>query len=346
MRDFYIIGLLLTAGSTLLSWFVLRILLKHHRGFFALDRPNIRSMHIDPIPRGGGIVIVGLFVLGVLMLIFNTPGIHRCLLTLGFGTLVIGSLGWLDDHKSLSISHKLIVQLVLGVVCVILIQPETRIYLYTGTTVYLNNFVLVPVIVLWLTWIMNVFNFMDGIDGLVSSQSIINAFVLTIWFFIEGDTSTALMCLILSGVTSGFIFFNWSPAKIFLGDSGSLSLGLIFGVLAIYGITKHQMPVIGFIVLYGIFLSDTSITLLRRILKRERWWEPHTQHYYQRIVRTGISHSKVSIFALITSIGLSIVATLQVVSYGPNIIWIAGAVVLLFGLINITKHQETRRLGK
>lgn len=314
MADVYIIGLAAVAGTTFFSWILLRILLKHHRGLFALDRPNKRSMHVQPIPRGGGIVIAGLFVLGSIFFIPTWPGIHRCLVALVGGTLVISIVGWLDDQKSLNSFTKFTVQLVIGVICVGLIQPETTIYLFTEKMVDLTSFILIPVIVLWITWIMNVFNFMDGIDGLVASQTIVNAFVLSIWFFYIGDTSIALVCLILCGATSGFIFYNWAPAKIFLGDSGSLSVGLIFGVLAIYGVTKHEMPVIGFIVLYGIFLADTGITLLHRMLKGERWWEPHDQHFYQRIVRTGISHSKMSIIFLMANSGLAVLATLQVVS--------------------------------
>jgi Fuc2NAc and GlcNAc transferase len=314
LRDVYIIGLSLAAGTTLFSWALLGILLKYYRGFFPLDHPNKRSMHEQPIPRGGGIVIAGLFILGSIFFIPTWPGIDRFLLALVVGTLVICTLGWLDDQKSLNNLTKLTVQLIIGVICVALMQPETKIYLFTGTMVNLASIILIPSLILWITWIINVFNFMDGVDGLVASQAIINAFVLSIWFFCSGDNNIALVCLILGGATSGVIFFNWAPAKIFLGDSGSLSLGFIFGVLAIYGVTKYKMPVSGFIVLYGVFLADTGITLLRRILKRERWWEPHNQHFYQRIVRNGVSHSKMSIIVVIANSGLAVLATLQVVS--------------------------------
>jgi len=338
----YLSGLIVALGAGFVCWMALRIILKSHLSLLALDVPNQRSLHSEPIPRGGGMVIAGVLVVTSVGLMPFFSGLERDLMAFGIGAAVLGILGWLDDQGSIRIDTKLLVECAVSIIALWLIKPGVNIQLFSDKFVELTALIAFPITVIGLVWITNVYNFMDGIDGLVTSQTILSSIVIAGWFTFYGDVGVALFCLALGGAAAGFLIFNWSPAKIFLGDAGSLSLGTVLGLLAVYGILVHQIPVTGFVLLYGIFLSDTLVTMIRRILNGERWWEGHSTHFYQRLVRTGVSHRRVCVLAIFGSSGLAIFGTLEIFSVGHGLLWLSLGLLVMFVMMMIVHIRETR----
>ena len=167
-------------GSAALCWLVLRGLLAMQHSILPVDVPNPRSLHGDPTPRGGGIVMIGVAVLGLLALLFQIADqFHTALL---ISILVIGTLGWLDDHGRVSARAKLFVEFAAGAIVLLVIKvPVTSMFL-----------LMFPLLLLWIVWMVNVYNFMDGIDGLVASQTTLASVVLAVWFYIYGDLAATV----------------------------------------------------------------------------------------------------------------------------------------------------------
>ena len=138
-----------------------------------------------------------------------------------------------------------------------------------------------------------------------------------------------VFCCSISGAGIGFLLLNWSPARVFLGDTGSLSLGLIFGLLAVRGVQQHDIPASAFLLLHGVFLFDTTVTLCRRLFSGQRWWEAHAMHFYQRAVGCGLRHAQVTILAMLWSVCLAILGTLDVLGISPQFLWLPAGLCLL-----------------
>ena len=191
----------------------------------------------------------------------------------------------------------------------------------------------------------NLFNFMDGIDGLVGTQSTIAAIVLAYWFYQTGAPGLAALNLALAGALVGFSVLNWRPARVFLGDIGSLSLGIYFAVMGVIGWTEYHLAVDAFVLLYGVMLCDSSVTLAVRILRGERWWEAHSSHYYQRLVSVGYNHAQVTSFAsgnYVMPVDLWNVCSPQ--SLVPGWLWITFGLVTLAicGLTVLSERTDVR----
>jgi Fuc2NAc and GlcNAc transferase len=184
-------------------------------------------------------------------------------------------------------------------------------------------------LVVWIVWMTNLFNFMDGIDGLVATQSTIAAIVLAFWFHQAGAPELVSLNLALVGALAGFSILNWRPARVFLGDIGSLTLGIYFAVMGIIGWTVYRLPVEAFVLLYGVMLCDTSLTLAVRIIKGERWWEAHSSHFYQRLVGLGYNHAQVTSVTLVITLCLSIFGSFVIHNVGPGWLWMTLGLVTL-----------------
>ena len=193
---------------------------------------------------------------------------------------------------------------------------------------------------------------MDGLDGLAGAQTVIASSTLSFWFFISGDAPLALVCLVLAASSYGFILHNWSPAKIFMGDVGSITIGAFFGTLIIIGSTRHGISVLSFINLFAVFIVDASYTIIRRAIKREKIWVAHNQHFYQRLAKAGYSHSYIAIAAAILMILCSVLATLSVAYHdmiGLSILGVTSSLliaILLIIWLEKKSKQQSKKLSK
>ena len=287
-----------------------------------MDRPNERSSHQAAVPRGGGIPVVGVLLVAWLALWLTSASDSSGPL---FWIALVGALGlagvsWLDDLQgNLPVFLRLAAQ-VLAVGAGIASLPGDGLILQ-GTVPALVDHALAAAA--WL-WFVNLFNFMDGIDGLSGTEGAslgLGAFLLALlgaapaWFGPLG--------LALAGVSIGFLLWNWHPAKIFLGDVGSIPLGYLSGwlMLALAAVGAWQAALL----LPAYYLADATFTLVRRLLRGERVWQAHREHVYQRVVAAGWSHGRTA--AVIAGHNLLLIG-LAVASLRG---WAAGAVAIAAG---------------
>jgi len=270
-----------------ICWLATGALIPILRWRSVLDRPNARSSHLAPIPRGGGIAVTGSILLAWIAL--RQTGLVGSIASGALlGAAILAVVSWIDDLRGLSPGVRLLAQAV-AVLIGILALPEAR----NGLDVWLGPAVYYAAVgLIWIWWI-NLFNFMDGIDGLAASEAAaIGAGLLLFASIGEGaDPGAALLAAALIGGATGFLLWNWSPARIFLGDVGSIPLGYLSGFLLLDLAARGRWKIALILPLY--FIADATITLLRRVLRAERVWEPHRQHLYQRAVRNGLGHAAV-----------------------------------------------------
>ena len=319
-------------SSVVLAWFLTSRVRRYVLAKNMLDMPNDRSSHLTPTPRGGGIAIVFVLMLAGIISLFLPAAPIKILLPLLLATLAYATLGWQDDKLDLAASVRFFIQLLIAA------TVAGWLFWNDGAAGSLLMIAMLILVTLWITWMANLYNFMDGIDGLSAVESIILGATTSYWFAFSGAMGIAIICIAIAGASIGFMRWNWSPAKIFMGDVGSLALGAYFAIIAVIGTSTLLIPFSAFLVLYSVYLTDTGITLLGRMMRREKWWKAHRSHYYQRAVQSGLSHAQVSLTIMMINIILALLASLVVFSQIPGYaaILIATAILApLMFLINL-----------
>jgi UDP-N-acetylmuramyl pentapeptide phosphotransferase/UDP-N-acetylglucosamine-1-phosphate transferase len=250
--------------------------------------PNERSLHDIPTPRGGGIAIVFSWYIGISFLFFEgiiERNLYLALLSGAF--LAIVSL--IDDIRGLKPIIRLVVQFISAMLAFYalgglrpLVMPEIS---------FNYNFIVYPVAIIGMVWFINLFNFMDGVDGFASTEAII---ICSVLLMVSGN----LINLLLISCVFGFLIWNWPKAKIFMGDVGSTQLGFVLVVLGIYFHNIFKFSILNWIMLSSPFWFDATLTLYRRWRNGEKLSEAHRKHVYQRIVQSGFSHLKVNMWLI------------------------------------------------
>jgi len=258
-----------------------------------LDIPNTRSSHAVPTPRGGGLAIALSFFAGsAALLVLGFLDSKTMLALVGAGA--IAGIGFLDDKRQLSAKLRFGVHLAAAIFAVsILGGLPTDIFSGLGPIEY---WIRAFLSVFALTWATNLFNFMDGIDGIAAGEAIFMSGAGAILnYAFGGDAGLTAAMLCLSAATFGFSLWNWPPARLFMGDVGSGFLGFTLTVLALATSQRGGMTIGVWAILGGVFLVDASVTLLRRMLRGDRWFEPHRMHAYQNLARRWHSHLRVTL---------------------------------------------------
>lgn len=254
-----------------------------------LDRPNGRSSHSRPTPTGGGLAIVIIFSLSALLVFAdNSPGFNHVLVLVP--ALAVAAIGLADDIFSLGIWPRICVQL-LAVICALA--------LFGIPAVPVFSFILEPglfgyLFAAWFfLWFINLFNFMDGIDGLAGAEFIF--ICLAVVFLTMGgeNTGTTDFLLLLVAAVSGFLLLNLAPARIFMGDVGSNFLGYLLGVMALASTVSGNTTLWTWLILAAVFIIDATSTLCIRVMKGEKWYYAHRSHAYQRAASHLGSHGSV-----------------------------------------------------
>jgi Fuc2NAc and GlcNAc transferase len=251
-----------------------------------VDRPGPRRSHQGSVPRGGGLAIAVTLAIGVLAL---GPG-EDLLWMLG-SALLISLLGFAEDHRALSVGARLGAQFVLAVVLVLALGPVEAVapFGHRIEAVWLWT----PLAVVAVVWLTNLFNFMDGADGLAATQTAISAAMFAAFFALDGHDGVAGYALLTAAAALGFLAWNRPRARIFLGDTGSLLLGWCMAMLALSGaVTGAAPPSLAFIAVSP-FVVDATLTLAWRATRGAGWYTPHRDHAYQYLIRAGWSHGRV-----------------------------------------------------
>jgi UDP-N-acetylmuramyl pentapeptide phosphotransferase/UDP-N-acetylglucosamine-1-phosphate transferase len=273
------------------------IILLGRRGFL-LDRPNERSSHAQPTPRGGGLAIV--IAVTAAVAVFVGPGPMRTLLVAG---LFMAVLGFLDDAFALPVWPRLLAQIAFAAWIAWAIGPIRALSVPGAFEVGFGP-VAIPATVIWIVGVTNFFNFMDGIDGLAAGQSVLSAVVVVIAGWSTG-ASTAAMAI--AGGCVGFLIYNWSPARIFMGDVGSMMLGFLLASLPLLApAARRPDAVFATAIGLALFLLDPTFTLARKLSRGDRIGQSHRDHTYQQLVRVGEMHGPVTAGLLLATVPLAL----------------------------------------
>ncbi len=271
-----------------------------------LDVPNERSSHSVPTPRGGGIGILAALLGGLLVARVLGWIEARLWLALLAGGGLVAAIGFVDDHRHVPARLRAAVHFVAALAALALLGGMAQ--LRVGTlTVPLGaaGWVLGA---LGIVWTINLYNFMDGIDGIAGSEALLVGGAGALLATSAGATSVATAAALLAAAAAGFLVWNWAPARIFMGDVGSGTIGYVIAVLAIASENQGGPPLVLWLVLGGVFFFDATITLIRRILHGERFYEAHRRHAYQRAVQAGWSHARVTGAVIIVNVLLGLLA--------------------------------------
>jgi len=306
------------AGTRIVLWLLRRRSI--------LDLPNERSSHRVATPRGGGLAVVAVLIVAWLAIGFaGTPDQTRASLILCAAALVLAVVSWIDDLKGLAVAWRLVVQAV-AVAIAVLALPGGGPYFGGLLPAVLDA---VAAGLLWL-WFINLFNFMDGIDGLAGAETAsLGAGVAVIAVVAGLGDASMLYGLTAVAAALGFLWWNWHPARIFLGDVGSVPLGLLLGWLLLDLSAQGYWASALILPLY--YLADASITLFRRALRGAAVWQAHREHFYQRAVQQGRRHGAVVGAVIVANLCLIALAALAALDWP----WpaLAGAALIVSALL-------------
>ncbi|MGH8708969.1 MAG: glycosyl transferase [Burkholderiales bacterium] len=247
-----------------------RLLLTPAGRRIALDTPNERSLHARPVPRTGGIAIAAGVAAACAL---SWPGLPAIL----GAAAVLAAASFVDDALGLSTLVRLALHLGMAAAALALDLEITAPLPFV-------------VFALALAWTANLYNFMDGSDGLAGGMAVFGFGAYALAAYLFGALTLAALCASLAAASAAFLVFNWHPARLFMGDVGSVPLGFLAGGLGLQGWAIGAWPLWFPLVVFAPFMCDATLTLVKRGLRREPVWRAHRDHYYQRLVRMGFGH--------------------------------------------------------
>ena len=300
------------AATTALSWAGVRVFRTWALRRSFLDIPNQRSSHIRPTPRGGGLVVVLVTILGwvAIGIRFQPQASWITLLTYACGASLIAAVSWFDDLQSLSAKTRIGVHSLCALAAVSAIGYWQAIPLLPGQSVPLG-YAGTAITLFWIVGLTNAYNFMDGSDGMAGLQAVIAGLGWGCLGWLANAPSITCLSLLLAAASLGFLVHNWPSARIFMGDVGSAFLGYSFAVLPLLGLRANgplaeASPVLGLLLVWP-FVFDAGFTFLRRLHNGENVFAAHRSHLYQRLLIIGYSHRFVMLlYGALATIGVAV----------------------------------------
>jgi UDP-N-acetylmuramyl pentapeptide phosphotransferase/UDP-N-acetylglucosamine-1-phosphate transferase len=267
---------LISFGITLL---LCLLLLSRHSPLKILDMPNERSLHKTPTPHTGGVaIILAIFTAWALQVCLY--GMPESMVWISVSALLVAGISFVDDLRELSPLIRITVHALAAVV------------LLAGGLVMFDGWIGVLFTLGAIVWMLNLYNFMDGMDGFAGGMTLFGFGFLACTGLLQGANEYAMFALMVAAAALGFLCVNFPPAKIFMGDVGSATLGLLAAGFSLWGISDGLFSWWFPLLVFSPFVGDATVTLIRRVLNRERFWEAHRSHYYQRLVQMGWGHKK------------------------------------------------------
>jgi UDP-N-acetylmuramyl pentapeptide phosphotransferase/UDP-N-acetylglucosamine-1-phosphate transferase len=288
---------------------LLRLLLLPAARRWILDLPNFRSLHASPVPRTGGLGLVPAAALGLAL-----AGGQLIALALAVGLMLLSVL---DDWKGLSARLRLLAHLAVALAFVLAIARE-------------SSWLQIALLVLAIAWMTNLYNFMDGADGLAGGMAVFGFGAYAVAAWTVGDQPFALASLSVAAAAAAFLLFNFPPARMFMGDAGSIPLGFLAAALGLAGWREGLWPLWFPAAVFAPFVLDASVTLLRRLLRGEPIWRAHRGHYYQRQIQMGWTHRQLALFeySLMAAAALAALCALRLAPLAQTMV--LGLLVLLY----------------
>lgn len=287
-------------ATILLTWCAMRIAVDHG----LVDHPNARSSHHRPTPRGGGVAIAAASSIAVLILYSLGYAGSQLTMAIVFGGLMVAWIGFNDDRRGVSVRWRLAVHAIAAIWAVYVLGglPPLQLGSHRVDFGWAGD----VLATIGIVWALNLFNFMDGIDGIAASEAV---FVMTSGALLVAIrvpmSSISIVALTVACASAGFLLWNWPPAKIFMGDVGSGYLGYVMGVLTLASTRDNEVMPFVWLILAGVFFADATLTLVRRLIRGDRIFEAHRSHAYQWLARRWKSHRRVTL-----------------VTWGINLLWL------------------------
>lgn len=286
----------------------------------AVDAPNYRKVHSRIMPRLGGLAIYLSFLIGLAIL---RPDSEYTLAIVIAATVIIVT-GILDDMYEISAKAKMLGQLVAAVIIVFFggIQIDMINLPFGGVMDF--GILSIPLTILWIVGITNAINLIDGLDGLAAGVSTIALITISIMAIIVPNPFVLTLAALLACSTLGFLFFNFHPAKIFMGDTGALFLGFMIAVFSLLGF--KNITVVSFIIpviMLGVPISDTFFAIVRRVRNKQKWSDPDKSHLHHRLIDIGFSHKQ----TVLIIYGIAVMFGLSAIIFSMAKIW--GAILLV-----------------
>jgi len=297
------VRLLIATGTAALASALLIAVLLRLRQVLPMDHPNHRSLHATPIPRTGGIgILLGASAGWLLGWSVQPPDWSTSLEAVLVLALGLGALSLVDDFRGLSVKLRFAAQIAAAAAFVLLLPELPGGVLGAGLALFA------------LVWAANLYNFMDGANGLAGGMAVFGfgcyaiaatLHTLNIAFFDGFELAVASACV--AAAAAGFLLFNFDPARIFMGDVGSVPLGFLAAGLGLMGWQKGVWPLAFPLLVFSPFIVDASVTLLKRLWRGEKIWQAHREHYYQRLIQMGLGHRRTALleYGLMLACGLS-----------------------------------------
>jgi Fuc2NAc and GlcNAc transferase len=289
------------------SWLLLKLAYNFLLKNKIYDHPNQRSLHTSPKVRGGGIAILLCYELFILLFFLFDYIDKYLLISQIMGGIILGFVGWIDDRNHVPIGIRFLCHLLSAILLLFLFNwfPVVNIF---GKDYYLYGFGVV-IFILFAVWMINLYNFMDGIDGIAISELIVPSVFIAGIFGIYQHYEISLLSLVIIASSIFFYIYNWPPSKMFMGDVFSGFIGYYFASLTLYINNILQLSIFIIPVLLSVFIYDATITLSKRLLKKEKIWEAHNDHIYQEFAKK-YGHRKVTIVIIIIDFSLFLPAFL------------------------------------
>lgn len=321
--------MMLLVFTVALSFALSQLFCSRHSPLNVLDAPNGRSLHDVPVPRTGGIGIV-LALMLTWAFLFWEQGMPSPMATICIAMLLVAGVSFADDVKGLPAWPRLAVHAVAATLVVgggVALSADWVGYLVSW-------FVLV--------WMINLYNFMDGMDGFAGGMAVFGFTFLGLGASQAEAGLYALLCWSVAAAALGFLWFNLPPARIFMGDVGATTLGLLAAIFGLWGVRDGLFSWWFPLLIFSPFVVDATVTLTRRALQRERFWEPHCSHYYQKLVRQGWGHKKTVLaeYTLMILTGLSALLAHEMGWSAFTIVVLSGWCVIFLLIIILVYRME------
>ena len=288
--------------AALVSLILTTLLLISKAGKGIQDIPNERSLHDVPVPRIGGVGLMAGVLSGWALMLKSLAW------WVVLPVIILFAISLLDDMRGLTARIRLLVHVVAAII------------LLAGSGMLLHNFPIALIVLLGVVWMTNLYNFMDGSDGLAGGMTFWGFTAYGVAALMHGNDIQAMLNFSIGAAALAFLYNNFHPAKVFMGDAGSIPLGFLAAAMGLWGWQQSLWPAWFPLLVFSPFVMDATVTLIKRAIRGEKVWQAHREHYYQRLVRIGWGHYRTALFeyALMLAAGVSAIWAIHRL---PGISW-------------------------
>ena len=312
---------------------------------YILDHPTDRSLHSQPVPRSGGVAIVVAILLVGGVLCAQRDVLPAGLAWLISAWLLVAGIGFIDDQRPLSPLLRFCVH---GVAAMLVLVGGFTLENLTipGWTLHLPWAVALLTTWLFVVWMINLYNFMDGMDGFSGGMTCIGFGAFALIGMFAGNTLFAILSLVIAAAAFGFLIFNFPPARIFMGDVGAYSLGMLAAGFALWGVRDGIFPFWVPVLIFSPFIVDATVTLIWRTLRGEPVWKAHRTHFYQQLVQRGFGHRNTVLgqYLLMLACAAAAVVAVPLAQFAQGLIMVCGFAVYLGLIVWLVRGTHQRKL--